>query len=122
VEFYPEVRNISPDMMENAYDVVYPKSTENVPSAPPAPPIPTDLPPHTEQGQPNSLLDQIKRGKSLKHTETKESENRFKGKEVNRVASSSSISLASSLKKQLDKIRPMITGEEEEVIKEDIGA
>jgi hypothetical protein len=66
---------MSPEMAELSINQAIPPTPPAAP-APPAPPAPT------EQGAPNQLLDQIKKGLSLKHTETKIKDNGLKGKEV----------------------------------------
>jgi hypothetical protein len=115
----PSNRSESPDMMVYASDMIHPKLNEHLPPvAPPAPTLPTDLPAHTEQGPPNSLLDQIKRGKSLKKSVTNERQQIFNvGKEV---ASSSKSTLVAKLSNKLDEIRNKVSGDDEEII-EDLG-
>lgn len=120
IQLDPDSRAVSPDMLVYASDMVHPKLNEHLPPAPPAPPVASssnlENPAHTEQGPPNSLLDQIKRGKSLKKAITKESFNEFAGKEV----ASSKTSLSAKLSNKLDEIRSKVTGDDEEII-EDIG-
>ena len=66
---------MSPEMAELSIN-------QAIPPTPPAAPAPPTPPAPTEQGAPNQLLDQIKKGLSLKHTETKIKDNGLKGKEV----------------------------------------
>jgi hypothetical protein len=119
-------RAVSPDMLVYSSDVAEKKIIEalphshparlDVPPAPPAPPAPT------EQGIPNKLLEQIRKGKGLKPTETIIKDGLKSGKvigEDNTQASTSNITSTSEggmleqLKNSLDKLRPMITGDDD---------
>jgi hypothetical protein len=65
-------------------------SMDQISKAPPAPPAP----PTTSSGAPSSLFDEIKKGKSLKHTETVIKDGSIKGViKDNTGASSSKVTL-----------------------------
>jgi hypothetical protein len=127
IELDPDVRSISPDMLVYSTDKVVRHNVaptlepSDPPNAPPAPPAPPAL---TKESKPDSLLDAIKKGKSLKKVVTEVKDNELKGailddnidikgkgKEVI-TQDSSSTNLQDALLKQFNKIRPMIDSED----------
>jgi WH2 motif len=81
-------------------------SSSNIPPAPPAPPA------STEQGPPSNLFDQIRNGSKLRKTETVVKTGIESGKIIGETETPS---LMEALSNKLNKIRPMITGDESEL-------
>jgi hypothetical protein len=111
---------MSPAMGEISMDQVYPPA----PPAPPAPPV-------TQQGEPsgtNALLESIRKGKSLKPTNTIIKDNSFTGSvlgDQTPVASSSKNdnstpkTLTQSLSAQFDKLRKAVRGDSDDEVESD---
>jgi hypothetical protein len=123
VQLDPDNGAVSPDMLVYSSELIEKKITEALPAShparfdiPPAPPAPTT------QGPLNPLLDSIKLGKNLKPTETVIKSTLKTGKVLdndNMQASTSEITSSSEggmlehIKNKLDKLRPMITGDDD---------
>jgi|SRR5580693_700785 hypothetical protein len=108
---------MSPELAELSINIIAP----DAPPAPPAPPV-------TQQGEPsgtNALLESIRKGKSLKPTQTTIKDNSLKGQITaadQPIASSSSVqidnsstpkTLTQSLSIKFDQLRKAISGSDD---------
>jgi hypothetical protein len=102
-------RSVSPDMLVYASDQVDQTPKPGItqlppvaPTPPPAPPLPSNNP-EIEATKPSSLLDQIKKGKSLKSVRKMVEKDKTPDKPS---------SILDALKNKMDTIRPMVENED----------
>jgi hypothetical protein len=118
----PSERSISPDMLVYSSDNLTPNALNNdhlnnispTPPAPPAPPAPP-VPPTTSHGPPNSLLTEIEKGKKLKKVVTIVKGNTDLGNVISDIKPDKNVGMFEHLKNNLDKLRPVITGDDSEL-------
>jgi hypothetical protein len=135
IELDPNNRAVSPDMLTYSSDQVEKKIVATFPAghparwdlpvappAPPAPPAPTAPTAQDEHSLHNVLLDRIKEGTKLKPTKTVIKDALKTGRVIEQdntqastsnITSSTEVGMLEQLKISFNKIRPMITGDDD---------